>query len=89
MVDAPQSAYNGWRCGSVHNGCVPSRAGDGEAEQVGEDPQIAARNDSFVEDSVEADLLAGHPELIVGPVLAHGSGMRPAADVDEQVRVDD
>ena len=63
-------------------------AGDGQAEQVGEDAQIAACGDGLVEDPVEADVLAGHAELIADPGLVHGSGMRPAADVDEQVRVD-
>ena len=77
----------GWRS-PVHNGCVSRGAGDGQAEQVGEGAEIVACGDGLVEESVEADLLAGHAELIVGPGLAHRSGMRAAADVDEQVRVD-
>ena len=87
-VACPLSGYSGWWYGTVHYGCVSGGDGDGQAEQVGEHPEITAGGDGLVEDPVEADLLAGHAELVVCAALGHRSGVCRTADVDEQVRVD-
>jgi hypothetical protein len=55
----------------------------GDAEQVHQPPDVAARGMGFVEDAVEADGLGWQAELVTDPLRADGLIEPPASGVRE------